>query len=160
MQVRFFAIPIHGGEEAAETLNRFLAGHRIVAMDRAFVQDGANSLWAVSVTVVQAASRPQAPRKATVDYKEVLSDGDFALFAKLRSLRKDLAEAGGVPAYALFTNDQLAEMAQRRVASAAALREIAGVGEARARKYGAPFLDIIRAGSIPPRPKGGDGHAA
>ena len=48
------------------------------------------------------------------------------MFARLRALRKETADAEGVPAYALFTNDQLAEMVQRRVVTAAALREIAG----------------------------------
>ena len=49
-----------------------------------------------------------------------------------------------MPAYALFTNEQLAEMVQRRVRTLAALREIAGVGEARIEKYGEDFLDILR----------------
>ncbi len=31
MQVRFFTIPVHGGEDAADQLNRFLASHRVVA---------------------------------------------------------------------------------------------------------------------------------
>ena len=49
MQLRFFTVPILGGEDAAEELNRFLGAHRILAVDRYFVQDGANSAWAPSV---------------------------------------------------------------------------------------------------------------
>jgi len=52
------------------------------------------------------------------------------------------------PSYAVFTNEQLAEMVQRRVASAAALREISGVGEARIEKYGAAFLDILKEAAL------------
>ena len=52
------------------------------------------------------------------------------------------------PSYAVFTNEQLAEMVQRRVASAAALREIAGIGEARIEKYGAAFLDILKEAAL------------
>ena len=56
-------------------------------------------------------------RRGKVDFKEVLSDPEFAVFARLRALRKERADAEGVPAYALFTNEQLAEMVQRRGAS-------------------------------------------
>ena len=54
-----------------------------------------------------------------------------------------------MPAYAVFTNEQLAEMVQRRVTSAAALREIAGIGEARVEKYGPAFLDLIEQAALP-----------
>lgn len=40
-----------------------------------------------------------------IDYKDVLSERDFALYAQLRNLRKFLSEQEGVPTYALFTND-------------------------------------------------------
>ena len=71
------------------------------------------------------------------------------MFARLRALRKERADAEGVPAYALFTNDQLAEMVQRRVTSDAALRAIPGVGEARVEKYGEPFLHILKEAALP-----------
>ena len=145
MLVRFFAIPIQGGDEAAEELNQFLGAHRIVAIDRQFVEDGPDSVWALCVTYVQASNRPQTAKRGKIDYREVLSEPDFAVFAKLRALRKTLADKEGVPAYALFTNEQLAEMVQRRVRTVGALREIAGVGEARVDKYGEDFLAILRA---------------
>jgi superfamily II DNA helicase RecQ len=65
------------------------------------------------------------------------------VFAKLRSLRKALAEKDGVPAYALFTNEQLASMVQRRVKSLKGLEQVPGVGAARVKKYGAQFLEIL-----------------
>jgi superfamily II DNA helicase RecQ len=71
------------------------------------------------------------------------------VFARLRALRKERADADGVPAYAVFTNDQLAEMVQHRAVTAAALREIAGVGEARAEKYGAAFLAVLTEAALP-----------
>ncbi len=100
------------------------------------------------ITYVQAWSRPQfaqSGKRGKIDYREVLSEPDFALFAKLRAVRKTLADKDGVPAYALFTNEQLAEMVQRRVRTAGALREIEGVGEARVEKYGQDFLAILLA---------------
>ena len=146
MQLRFFTIPVHGGDEAEESLNRFLGGHRILAIDRSFVQDGANSAWSLCVSFEPAGERTQMSKRgvAKIDYREVLNEQDFAVFARLRALRKELSEAEGVPAYALFTNEQLAEMVQRRIETPNALRSIVGVGEARVEKYGARFVAVLR----------------
>jgi superfamily II DNA helicase RecQ len=144
MQLRFFTIPVHDGGDAAEELNRFLSGHRITAIDRSFVQDGANSAWALCVSFEPAGDgRPQAGKRGKVDYREVLNEQDFAVFARLRTLRKEIADSEGVPAYALFTNEQLAAMVQRRVQTQAALGEIQGIGAGRVDKYGEAFLRLL-----------------
>ena len=155
MQVQFFLVPIQGGDDAAEELNRFLGSHRIVSIDRQFVQDGPGSAWAFCVTYIRSSSRPDAVgKRGKVDYREVLSEQDFAVFARLRALRKTLADREGVPAYALFTNEQLAEMVQRRVRTADALSEIAGVGASRVEKHGEDFLAILCADGPPPAKEG------
>ncbi len=145
MQLRFFTIPVFGGEPIAEELNRFLAAQRILVVERHLVQDGGASAWAICVAFepVGEGGRPPATRRGKVDYREVLSEVDFNAYARLRSLRKEIAEQEGVPVYALFTNEQLAEMVTRRVDTLSALREIAGVGEARVGKYGAVFLAAL-----------------
>jgi len=144
MQLRFFTIPILGGDEAAEELNCFLNAHRIVAVERSFVQDGANSAWALCVSYESSGEgRPQGGKRAKIDYREVLNEADFTVYARLRALRKEIADSEGVPVYSLFTNEQMAEMVTRRVNSASALREIAGIGEARVQKYSQPFLKAL-----------------
>lgn len=146
MRLRFFTIPLLGGEAVIEELNRFLASHRILAVDRHLARDGGTSLWAICVSYEPAGGESTAPpKRGKVDYKEVLSEADFAVYAELRTLRKDLAERDGVPPYALFTNEQLAELVTRRVGSLAELREIPGIGAARIDKYGQPFLDALAA---------------
>jgi superfamily II DNA helicase RecQ len=147
MRYRFFTIPIHDGDEAAAELNRCLAEARVLAIDRQFVTDGANSAWAICVTLHEGGERPAAAgrRVGKIDYKELLSPDDFALFARLRELRKQLAEREGVPPYAVFTNEQLASIVQGRVMSATGLKAIDGIGEARVEKYAAPVLAIMTA---------------
>ena len=61
MQLRFFTIPVLGAEATTNELNRFLSGHRILAIDRQFVADGAASLWAVCISFDEGHS-VQAPR--------------------------------------------------------------------------------------------------
>ena len=79
-----------------------------------------------------------------MDYREVLPPQDFAVFVKLRDLRKELAQAESVPVYLIFTNEQLAQMVQGKVETKAALEKIEGIGEARLEKYGPRFLDCLR----------------
>lgn len=155
--LRFFTVPVCDGDQAAEEVNRFLGAHRIVAIDRQFVHDGPNSAWALCITYVQSSNRPPTGKRGKIDYRDVLSEPDFALFAKLRALRKTLADREGVPAYALFTNEQLATMVQNRVRTMNALREIDGIGEARVEKYGNDFLALLQAAEVP---EGGAGDTA
>jgi len=103
MRLRFFTIPVHGGREAAEELDGFLASHRILAVDRHLVQDGANSAWAVCVGFVAGEEeRGQPKKRGKIDYREVLNEQDFAVFARMRALRKELAEGEGVPPLRAF----------------------------------------------------------
>ncbi len=149
MNLKFFQIPAHGGEAEAE-LNRFLGGHRIVNIDRHLVADGAESFWAVCVSYVESEGVKAPARKNKIDYREVLSEKDFALYVKLRTLRKELAQREGVPVYAVFTNEQLAAMVQQGVTTRAQLASIEGIGEARVSKYADQFLKILNEGAAAP----------
>ena len=144
MKLRFFAVPMLDGEEESQELNRFLATNRVLMVERHFVSDGSSSAWAICVSYLDRSGRPAPELGKRVDYREVLSESDFAIYAKLRSLRKSMAEKDGLPAYTLFTNEQLAAMVQQRVTSLRALEEIQGIGPARVKKYGAAFLEILQ----------------
>lgn len=56
-----------------------------------------------------------------------------------------IAQAEGVPAYVVFSNAALADMAARRPRSLAEFLEVSGVGEVKAQRYGEAFLQAIRA---------------
>ncbi len=151
MKLHFARIPIVGGEEAAEELNGFLSAHRIVALDRQLVQQDGVWSWAVCLTYEAPRSAPGARPVGQIDYRDVLEPQVFAVFVELRKLRKRLSEEQGVPAYALFMNEQIAEIARRRPTTPEGLREIDGVGPARVEKYGESFLQCLRElRSIPP----------
>ena len=66
------------------------------------------------------------------------------LFDALRSLRRDLAEQGGVPPYVIFHDSTLREMAATRPQSLSELSEIGGVGARKLEAYGDAFLTVIR----------------
>ncbi len=69
---------------------------------------------------------------------------DDALFEELRALRRQIAEREGVPAYVIFHDATLREMAAQRPSTAAELLEVSGVGERKLEKYGEEFLALVR----------------
>jgi ATP-dependent DNA helicase RecQ len=78
---------------------------------------------------------------------------DHGLFESLRTLRRELAEARRVPAYVLFSDATLRDMARLRPGSAGALLTVRGVGERKLADLGPRFLDLIanycRANGLP-----------
>ena len=87
MQFRVFHIPLRGAEDATEEMNRFLRGHRILAVEKRFCE-GEGGGWAFCVEYDVASGRGTEGRPGPkVDYKEVLNEAQFTLFSRLRALR-------------------------------------------------------------------------
>ncbi len=70
---------------------------------------------------------------------------DQALLAALKALRSRLAAEAQVPAYIIFTNAALEDMAAKAPTDLTAFLRVSGVGTAKAHKYGQAFLETIRA---------------
>ena len=68
---------------------------------------------------------------------------DEELYEELRAVRKQLADAQNVPAYVVFSDATLAEMAARKPATGAQLLEVNGVGQTKLERYGEAFLAVI-----------------
>ncbi len=144
MRYKVFSIPVLDPGAAEQELNTFLGSHRIVSVEKALVQSSENAWWSFVVTWQEGSGGASAPRKPTVDYREVLDDEDFARYAQLRELRNRLAKKEGKPAYAIFTNEQLAALVTQRVTSKKAMAAINGIGESRIERYGEAFLELLR----------------
>lgn len=69
---------------------------------------------------------------------------DHKLFAKLRKLRKSLADDNNVPPYVVFNDTTLLEMAEHLPVSPSDLLDITGVGQRKLEKFGRPFMAMIR----------------
>jgi ATP-dependent DNA helicase RecQ len=68
---------------------------------------------------------------------------DPTLFEELRALRKQIADSAAVPAFVVFSDATLIEMASRKPANERELRLISGIGDHKLHHYGAPFLALI-----------------
>ncbi|MBF0227293.1 MAG: HRDC domain-containing protein [Desulfobacterales bacterium] len=143
VQYQFFILPVKNLEQTASDLNRFLASKKVINIHREFVSNGENSFWNIAVEYLTEQDNEDTSGKKRVDYREVLKQEDFALFAKLREWRKTAAEKEGVPVYNLFTNEQLAQIAEHKINTKAALIKLEGVGDARVKKYSDAVIKIV-----------------
>ena len=93
-------------------------------------------------------SRSRRPAKAAAvtvaDDGPDLTPSDERLLGVLKQKRIEIARAESVPAYIVFSDRTLADMAMRRPSSLEALGRVRGVGEMKLAKYGESFLAVIR----------------
>jgi superfamily II DNA helicase RecQ len=150
MAFRIFTVPIRDPAASQDELNSFLQSHKVLSVEQHWVDRGADSFWSFCVdyhdyhaSATKSASTTVRGKKSQVDYREVLNEEDFAVYSELRELRKQLAQQESVAVYVVFTNEQLAEMVQQRVATKADLERIVGAGSARIGKYGEQFLELL-----------------
>jgi ATP-dependent DNA helicase RecQ len=92
------------------------------------------------VDVRAGASRGAAGGSASDSWEGV----DRGVFDTLRVLRRGLAEEKKVPAYIVFGDAALRDMARRRPSTLAGFLDVGGVGDAKARQYGEAFVAAIR----------------
>ena len=74
---------------------------------------------------------------------EELDAAQAELFQRLRVLRAQLARRQGIPAYAVFSDKTLRELAVVRPRTIEELKAVSGIGAAKAGKYGKRFLEEI-----------------
>jgi ATP-dependent DNA helicase RecQ len=74
----------------------------------------------------------------------VLGESEQRLFAELRALRAVIAKEEQVPAYVVFSDRTLGELAMRRPRSLGMMEDVRGVGPTKLEKYGDRFLAVIR----------------
>jgi ATP-dependent DNA helicase RecQ len=86
--------------------------------------------------------RGRSSGRAAVDLAD--ADVDPELFQRLRALRKQLADAEGVPAYIVFSDVVLRQMAAMKPLSRDAMLDLSGVGPVKLERYGDAFLAVLR----------------
>jgi ATP-dependent DNA helicase RecQ len=82
------------------------------------------------------------PRYSDDGLRAALAPDEQMTYDRLRTWRN----GEGVPPFVLLTNRQLAELSRKRPATIAQLREVPGIGEAKAGRYGRDLLALL----VPP----------
>ncbi|WP_270725614.1 DNA helicase RecQ [Shimia sp. Alg240-R146] len=96
---------------------------------------GEQSVWLRRDTIKTASRRPAV--------KTLVSEEHAPLMSALKAKRRALAEAAKVPAYIIFNDKTLAEMAESRPANLDEMARIGGVGAKKLATYGDAFLEVI-----------------
>ncbi|MEF2837116.1 MAG: DNA helicase RecQ [Oscillospiraceae bacterium] len=73
-----------------------------------------------------------------------LETKDSDLFDVLKELRGKLAKEAGIPAYVVFSNATLTDMAKKKPKTLSEFRKVSGVGELKAAWYGTTFINCIK----------------
>lgn len=76
--------------------------------------------------------------------KVLISQYDKLLFAKLRKLRKSIADEENIPPYVVFNDATLLEMVKYQPAQASEMLNINGIGHRKLERFGKPFLMLIQ----------------
>jgi len=84
-----------------------------------------------------------SPRGSRPPLSEVVVEGEEALYRDLKALRKQLADARSVPAYVIFSDATLQQMARFRPATPAEFLALSGVGPKKLQQYGEFFLRLL-----------------
>ena len=85
--------------------------------------------------------------------KALVAEEDAPLLSALKAKRRALAEAAGVPAYIVFPDRTLVEMAERRPSTMDEMARITGVGAKKLESFGAEFLSVIAGAAEPLHPQ-------
>jgi ATP-dependent DNA helicase RecQ len=80
--------------------------------------------------------------------KALVSDEDAPLLSALKAKRRAFADEAGVPAYVVFNDRTLIEMAEKRPATLDEMANITGVGATKLVRYGDGFLRIITGAGV------------
>jgi superfamily II DNA helicase RecQ len=148
MKLNFFWIPARDSCNSEAELNTFLASHRIVQIEKSFVAGDDGPGWSICAQTLPKEVMSSAPvakeKTGKIDYREVLDEESFRIYAILRAWRKEKAAEQGVPIYTVATNDQLAKISRDRVQTKSGLEQIEGFGPSRIGKYGQELVVLCQ----------------
>lgn len=146
MRISIFTVPVGDSSDLVNELNRFLASNKILEVDQHFYQNSKGGYWTFCVRYLEKMNEPgRTPfGKNKTDYKNVLTERNFKKFSRLREFRKAIANDDAVPAYAVFTDAELAEIAKLDVFNEKMLLAIPGIGKKKVEKYGEILLRKIQ----------------
>lgn len=145
MQMRLFTISAFDDAPGLQELNGFLRSQRVLEVQQEFVQTERGAYWCFCVRYIHGPVTSKGTggsKRGKVDYKQVLNPKAFKIFSDLRVCRKQIAEAEAVPAFAVFTDAEMAKIAQLDELTSAALKGISCIGEKKVSKYGRRLLEL------------------
>lgn len=148
MQFKIFTIPIGDSGAATEELNRFLRGQKVLEVEKHFMHSDQGASWCFCVKYIETQSAFSATLGSSSgkpDYRMLLDEPTFAIFSKLREARKKISVEEALPAFAIFTDEELSNIARLSEHTPAAMRGIKGIGDKKVERYAERLLSALTA---------------
>lgn len=141
MQIKIFTIPAIGGEGIVDEMNKFLRANKVLETRSEPMSSHEGIYWSFCIKYLGKQDNfvPGTPKK---DYRQLLSEEVFIVFSRLREIRKSLAADDGVPAYAVFTDEELSKIAALSPISEMEVIKIQGIGEKKMERYGKKMIQL------------------
>ena len=139
----FGLMTAYSREEIREILNhlKFLGLVSWDKNERITLNSGASGVLfhgdPVTVTLDEAELESRFPLSGTVA-------ADSRLLQALKELRAQLAKKANVPAFVVFSNATLEDMAEKHPRTMEELLAVSGIGIVKAQRYGKPFLELLK----------------
>jgi len=146
MQIRIVNIAIADTGEMQAEMNRFLSGQKVLEIEQHFYQNEKGAFWSFCVRYINNSNKnfQNLSVRQKTDYKEILNENEFLIFSKLRECRKIIAANDAVPAYAVFTDEELAGIACLPVIEIGKLIAVKGIGDKKVEKYGSQLIELFK----------------
>lgn len=95
--------------------------------------------WCFCVRYLEKTYPSTGQNKVRVDYKQILDAPTFERFARLREIRKKVAADEGVPAFAVFTDEELAALAKLDEITPSTMLSVKGIGDKKVERFAKYF---------------------
>lgn len=141
MQIKLFTVSIADNNTAAEELNSFLRSHRVIECIQELVSNENGANWCFCVKYIDTPEKTPDSSLKRKDYKNELDEKTFSVFSILRTIRKGIAAEEAIPAYAVATDEELAEIAKLNEINITSLQQIKGFGQKKIEKFGARIIE-------------------
>lgn len=131
-----------------QAIFRQMMGHDLLRPDRERhgalrMTEAARPILRGEATIELRRDTIRAARGSGPKVRMLVSEEDAPLLSALKAKRRYLAEQGGVPAYIIFNDRTLIEMAEKRPVTLDQMAQIGGVGAKKLESYGRDFLEVI-----------------
>jgi superfamily II DNA helicase RecQ len=123
-------------------LNSFLSSHKVISIEKHLMTENNQNFWTFCIQYMEGdpPNKNNLKYPVKIDYREVLNAEEFIRFSDFRKIRKQLALDEALPAFAIFNDAELAEMAKAEALSLASMLGIKGIGDKKVEKYGIKFI--------------------
>lgn len=144
MQIKIFTLPVFDTERNEEEMNKFLRSHRIIQLERHFCSEN-GGYWTILVEFLDGeptAESPVAYRKEKKDFSDGMTDEEKQRYENFKKIRRELAASRSIPAYMIFTNEELSILAKVSSLNADTYKHIKGIAPSRLNDNVEHFFEV------------------